>query len=154
MTHNTHNKQTGEQASDTQAAELARPYTDPALLEKLDKELAEERAYYERIGRLADEYAAQWPNHCAQCDGHGMHTSSECMGEFWGAPAYMQTSEPCPSCTLEGRCARCGAQIANFDDLSDDELDALLFDDEKLEALMQCSACGFRLGETGGMPLP
>lgn len=85
-------------------------------------------------------YAAQWPNHCPDCEGWGGHSSSydpSPAGVSLGGGSY-QEFDPCETCYCKGKCPRCGALMADGQELFDHDT--------------PCLSCGFTEG-TDGMPV-
>ncbi len=86
-----------------------------------------------------ENYAKEWPNHCTDCEGWGGHSSSydpSPAGVSLGGGSY-QEFDPCETCYCKGKCPRCGALMADGQELFDKDT--------------PCLSCDFTEG-TDGMP--
>lgn len=70
-------------------------------------------------------WEARWPNYCRSCEG-------------WGEVVYVGSqyeppeSDPCPRCSEQGHCPRCGGATLNDDN-----------------EYAHCGACGWKIGGKG-----
>jgi hypothetical protein len=81
-------------------------------------------------------WADKYPNHCRRCEGWGGQKSryDPSAAGVSLSPGWMYDWDDCSKCTDQGVCPRCGYTWTDEDAMSD------------------CRACNFELGETDGMP--
>lgn len=71
--------------------------------------------------QVVDEYNRQWPKHCTTCGGWGGSVSyyDPSPSGVGLSPGYMTEYDPCPDCTEQNRCPRCGADGLTTDEHPD-----------------------------------
>ena len=65
-----------------------------------------------------DAWVTRWPNYCRKCEGKGeiLYQEDPSAGGISLSPGTMTFGEPCPDCTEQGKCPRCGMLNAWNDD--------------------------------------
>lgn len=59
--------------------------------------------------RATIAWCERWPNHCPTCTGAGVVGWYENQAPLGSGQVWNEhLEEPCPACTAEGKCARCG----------------------------------------------
>lgn len=91
------------------------------------------KMYAKKQQELIDAYIKEWPNHCKDCGGWGIGSSWEEYGSFF--------IDPCPNCSENGICPRCGKEVAQFKE-------AIELGDE----FKPCPHCGWEEAKTDGKP--
>lgn len=81
-------------------------------------------------------YEAEWPNYCRHCHGTGgfIEKYDPSPPGVSLSPGYMEDGHPCPECTENDKCSRCGGYCPDIENPI-------------------CPHCGFDWGNAKGAPL-
>lgn len=91
---------------------------------------------------LSRMYRELYPLHCKTCHGQGVQIGIDWVPMPFGVGnCAMETPEPCGDCLGEGKCPRCGREIATDDDAEYTKFNAW-YDAEE-----PCPHCGWNWGK-------
>lgn len=90
----------------------------------------------EKYNREKEEYEKLYPNYCRTCRGWGVIEGGGDLVDYGSTQVHLPTyPEPCPACSDEGICPRCGKQDLVLDDTG----------------MPNCVSCGFK-ADMDGLP--